>query len=107
MLLFFRLIPNLFFPVDHSQHDPIITESRFQVEGLMCHVTKDSSLDLPPLVLGLVKPYHVINHVPVQSDVESNLSRVVMNLLHILNMSDSKQLTVSLLRWKTILEYHS
>ncbi|XP_052100645.1 huntingtin-like [Mytilus californianus] len=88
-----KLIPNLFFPVDHSQHDPIITESRFQVEGLMCHVTRDSSLDLPPLVLGLVKPYHVINHVPVQSDVESNLSRVVMNLLHILNMSDSKQLT--------------
>ena len=81
--------------MDHPQHDPVITEARSQVEQTLCYMTKDNSLELPPLVLGLVKPYHVINHVPTQSDVESNLSRIVMNLLHNLNMSASKQLTVS------------
>lgn len=91
----FRLVPNLFFPVDHSLHDPVISESRFQVDKLMNHASRDTSIELPPLVLGLVKPYHVINHAIVQADLESNLSRVVMNLLHNLNMSDSKMLTVS------------
>ncbi|XP_061171379.1 huntingtin-like isoform X1 [Saccostrea echinata] len=87
-----KIVPRLFYPCDHPQHDPIITESRLHTEKLLSPMVSDSVLNSPPLVLGLVKPYTDSNGV-VSPSIESNLSRVVKSALHQLNVSQSKHLT--------------
>ncbi|XP_056004424.1 huntingtin-like isoform X2 [Ostrea edulis] len=87
-----KIVPKLFFPCDHPQHDPIITESRLHTERMLCPMVSDCVLNPPPLVLGLIKPYDNSNKA-ISLSIESNLSRVVKSALHQLNVSQSKHLT--------------
>lgn len=90
-----RLVPRLFYEVDNPQHDPVIALAKEKTDVFLQPILHEMSQEPPPLVLGLVKPYHFSPNYPVLPTVESSLSRIVVALLKQLNGSRSKHLTVS------------
>lgn len=90
------MIQHFFYPSDHPQQDPVISIAKDHIENLLSSVMHEWTHELPPLVQGLVSPYHVGSRTLVIGSVESSLSRVVMALLEQLNTSNSKHLTVSI-----------
>ncbi|XP_033756060.1 huntingtin-like [Pecten maximus] len=85
-----KVIPQLFFSADHCQQDPVISVAKDHTGNLL---TPDLPSASPPLVQGLVKPFHLGAEPVSLVHVESNLSRVVMALLHELNLSNVKHNT--------------
>ncbi|XP_060084449.1 huntingtin-like [Ylistrum balloti] len=85
-----KLIPHLFFAADHCQQDPVIAIAKDHTGRLL---TPDPLSDSPPLVQGLVKPFHFGAEHVSNVHIESNLSRVIMALLHELNLSNVKHNT--------------
>ncbi|ESO95031.1 hypothetical protein LOTGIDRAFT_160793 [Lottia gigantea] len=87
-----RLIPNLFYPVDHPQHDPVTACAQDLTNRVFTSLSHQLIEDLPPLVQGLVKPYHYSPNIKVNSTVESCLSRIIQQLLHQIHISQSRHL---------------
>lgn len=90
-----RLVPHLFFPVDCPQHDPIISVAKDESDALLFPILHELAMEPPPLVQGLVRPYHFDILQEVNPNIESSLSRIVQMLMHQLLVSQSKYMTVS------------
>ncbi|KAK7109044.1 hypothetical protein V1264_013160 [Littorina saxatilis] len=88
-----RLIPNLFFSVDNPQHDAVIAAAKDESDILLYPIMHEFSMEAPPLVQGLVPPYHFNVLQEVVPAVESSLSRIVQMLMHQLLVSQSRSLT--------------
>ncbi|XP_076466851.1 LOW QUALITY PROTEIN: huntingtin-like [Babylonia areolata] len=88
-----RLIPQLFFPMDNPQHDPIISAAKDESDSLLSPILYELSMEAPPLVQGLVAPYHFDVLQEVGPGLESSLSRVVHLLMHQLLVSQSRFMT--------------
>ena len=92
---FFRMVPNLYYPLDHLQQDSIVALASSYTDHFLSPIMHDWSQQPPPLVQGLVKPYHVTPKGPSQHMTESALSRIVMSVLLKLQLSRLRHLTVS------------
>ncbi|XP_050396465.2 huntingtin [Patella vulgata] len=88
-----KLIPNLFFSVDNAQHDPVTACAQDMTDCAFSCLSHQLVEDLPPIVQGLVKPYHFSPITIVKQTVESSLSRLIQALLHQIHISQSKYLT--------------
>lgn len=90
------MVPNLYYPLDHIQQDAVIALASSYTDHFLSPIMHDWSQQPPPLVQGLVKPYHVTPKVQCQHVIESSLSRIVMSVLLKLQLSRLKHLTVSI-----------
>lgn len=94
--LYFRLVPKFFFASDSPQQDPVLAVASDQTRDLLSPIMEPVMAgQLPPLVQGLMKPYHFDILAEVCPATESSLSRVVQTLFHTLLVSHSKYATVS------------
>ncbi|KAL8615828.1 hypothetical protein ACOMHN_048536 [Nucella lapillus] len=85
-----KLIPQLFYSMDNPQHDPIISAAKDSSDSLLYPIMHELCMAPPPLVQGLVAPYHFNVLQEVGACVESSLSRVVHLLMHQLLVSQSR-----------------
>lgn len=92
------MVPRLFHPVDHVTQDPVTAHARNLTSDLLDPIIHEWSHTPPPLVHGLVAPYHH-GIEKVTATTEAALSRVVAAILHRLNESTKRNVTVSLLSW--------
>ena len=90
-----RLIPKLFFAVDNPQHDAVLSVAKDESDSLLYPIMHEFSMEPPPLVQGLVPPYHFNVLQEVLPTVESSLSRIVHMLMHQMLVSPSRSMTVS------------
>lgn len=90
----FRLVPRLFHAVDSPQQDEVISAAKDESDALLFPILHEFSTAPPPLVQGLVPPYHFNVFEEVSAMVESALSRVVQMLMHQVLVSQSRHLTV-------------
>lgn len=90
----YRLVPHLYYDLDHPQHDPIISAAKDESDSLLFPILHEFSMDPPPLVQGLVPPYHFKMLQEINPTVESALSRIVQLLMHQLLISQSRYMTV-------------
>ncbi|XP_013398873.1 huntingtin [Lingula anatina] len=88
-----KLVPNLFFPVDHPQQDPVIAKSKEFTDAFLDPVLHEWSQDPQPLLHGLVEPYHFNPYRGYSEATEGSLSRVLALLTRVLTKSSSKYLT--------------
>lgn len=94
LIIYYRLVKQLFFPLDYPHQDPIIAVAKDNVDNFLFPIMHDWCQQPPPPVQGLVKPYHVTPRLVIQSNVESILSRLVLYLMEKLNIAKSKYLIV-------------
>lgn len=87
-------MPHLYYDLDHPQHDPIISAAKDESDSLLFPILHEFSMDPPPLVQGLVPPYHFKMLQEINPTVESALSRIVQLLMHQLLISQSRYMTV-------------
>ncbi|KAK3095770.1 hypothetical protein FSP39_018831 [Pinctada imbricata] len=88
-----RMAPNVLFSCDNQQFDPIVAEARDMSYNLLSTTLREGVLDPPPMILGMVEPYNSTMMTNALGVTESNLSRMVMALLQLLNLSTSKHLS--------------
>ena len=90
-----RMVRNLYYPLDHLQQDAVTALASSHTDHFLSPIMHEWSQPPPPLVQGLVKPYHVTERGPCQHEIESALSRIVMTVLMKLQISKLRHLTVS------------
>ncbi|CAG5125625.1 unnamed protein product, partial [Candidula unifasciata] len=89
-----RLVPKFFFASDSPHQDPVLAVASDQTRDLLSPIMEPVMAgQLPPLVQGLMKPYHFDILAEVCPATESSLSRVVQTLFHTLLVSHSKYAT--------------
>ncbi|XP_071090376.1 huntingtin-like isoform X1 [Haliotis cracherodii] len=88
-----RLVPKLFFAVDNCQQDPVTAIARDLTDGLLYPLMSEWAEEPPPLVQGLIPPYHFSPTFTIKPHLESSLSRVVQQLLQQLHKAQTKHLT--------------
>ncbi|KAL5022595.1 hypothetical protein ScPMuIL_001750 [Solemya velum] len=92
-LCFVNLVPNFFYPIDHPQQDSVIALAKEKTDTFFSPIIHEWGQDPPPLVQGLVQPYHLPLGPITDANLESNVSRIVKMLLFQLYMSQSKYST--------------
>ena len=94
MSKYFRIVPKLFYSIDHVTQDPVTAHARSLTSELLDPIIHEWSHTPPPLVHGLVRPYRlgIERTVP---NTEAALSRVVTAILHKLNEATDRNVTVS------------
>ncbi|XP_055860312.1 huntingtin-like [Biomphalaria glabrata] len=89
-----RLVTSLFFPSDNPQQDPVISIAADQTTDLLTPIMHPFLTgQLPPLVQGLIEPFMFDILEEINPCIESALSRVVQQLLHLLLVSQSRYIT--------------
>ena len=90
-----RLVPNLFYAVDHPQHDPVIAKAKDLTDEYLDPILHDWTPSSQPLLHGVSVPYLLNANTSLSQTTDSSLSRVLGIVVHQLQASTSKHLTVS------------
>uniref|UniRef100_T1IW53 Huntingtin n=1 Tax=Strigamia maritima TaxID=126957 RepID=T1IW53_STRMM len=86
-----KMIPNIFYPADHPQHDPVIALAKEKTDAFLEPIVYDDSNHLRPVVNSLVRPFDTIRvKFVANTSTEMALSRVVDSLVKRLKSSTSK-----------------
>lgn len=90
---FFRLVPKLYYPIDHQNKDPITAIAKEDIDIYLDIAHKGALHSTLPLVHALVKPFSVHNS-SFNPIVDASLSRVINLLVTKLRMCSNKHLIV-------------
>uniref|UniRef100_A0A061QFU3 Putative huntingtin n=1 Tax=Cupiennius salei TaxID=6928 RepID=A0A061QFU3_CUPSA len=87
-----RLVPKLYYPIDHPNKDPITAIAKEDIDIYLDIAHKGSLHSTLPLVHALVKPFSVHNSSSYNPIVDASLSRVINLLVITLRMCSNKHL---------------
>lgn len=93
--LFYRLVPKLFFSIDHPNKDPVIAIAKKAIDVYLDVSHKSSVQSTLPLVHALVKPFDVHGSPSFNYVIDASLSKIINLLVNTLRMCTDKYLIVS------------